>query len=238
MILASSVMHLHIDRRLIGLDVGTSEQFSPHRSHYRRQQFADRHHPTAHRGPADVDAGVAQEDDALTKERIVVGIFTDDGIDDDPVRDQAPGDDPHRQRRHRYALLLTLLASPFLALDHFDEILGRLHFQHFADFVADHLRIGPAASAYALFRRAGNHPLHAGKIGGQSLAARMFAPLLLFRSGWQRVALALGGHFRVAHARLELQQFQLQIAQFLAAGTVLGDSLQPQLLFKKPDLQL
>src|ERR1035438_1953806 len=33
-----------------------------------------------------------------------------------------------------------------------------------------------------------------------------------FRSGWQRIAVALGGRFNVAHARLELQQLQLQIA--------------------------
>jgi hypothetical protein len=33
---------------LIGLDVTSSEQISPHRSHYRRQQFANRHHPAAH----------------------------------------------------------------------------------------------------------------------------------------------------------------------------------------------
>jgi hypothetical protein len=54
----------------------------------------------------------------------------------------------------------------------------------------------------------------------------MLAPLLLFRSRWQRVAFALGGHFRVADARLELQQLQLQIAQLPAAGAILGDPLQ------------
>src|ERR1019366_6770087 len=132
------------------------------------------------RGPADVDACVAQEDDDLTIKWVVIGIFADDGVDDDPVRDQALVDDPYRQRRHRYPLLLTLFAGAFLALGHLHEVLGRLHFQYFADFVADHFRSRPAVSAYALFRCAGNHPLHAGKIGWQGLAARMPAPLLLF----------------------------------------------------------
>src|ERR1035441_1773985 len=51
-------MHLHIDRCFIGLDVASGEQFAPHRSHHRRQHLTDRHHPAAHRSPADVDAGV------------------------------------------------------------------------------------------------------------------------------------------------------------------------------------
>ena len=226
MVLAAAIMHLHIDRRLIGLDVTSGEQLSAHRSHNRRQHLTYRHHPAAHRGPADVDARVAQEDDALTIKWVVIGIFADDGVDDDPVRDQALGDDPHRQRRHRYSLLFTCLAGAFLAFGHLHEVLGRLHFQYFADFVADHFRPRPAASAYALFRRTGNHSLHAGKTGRQSLAARMLASLLLFRRGGQRGAFALGGHFNVADARLELQQLQLQIAKLLAARAVLGDPLQ------------
>lgn len=226
MILAAAIMHLYVDRRLIGLDITSSEQLSPHRSHHRGQHLAYHHYPAAHRSPADVYARVAQEDDALTKKRIVVGIFADDGVDDDSVRDQTLGDDPQRQRRHRYSLLFTLLAGALLSFGHFDEVLGRIDFQYLADLVADHFRFRSAVSAYALFRCAGNHPLHAGKIGGQRLAARMLAPLFLFWSRWQRVALALGDHFRVTDARLELQQLQLQIAQLLAARAVLGDSLQ------------
>src|SRR5450631_3046159 len=138
MILAAAVMHLHIDGRLIGLDVTSGEQLAPHRSHHRRQHLTDRHHPAANRGPADVDAGVAQQDHALTIERIVVGIFAYDGLDDDSVRDQALGDDPRRQRRHGYALLFTFLAGALLALGHFDKVLGRLYIQYLADLVADH----------------------------------------------------------------------------------------------------
>ena len=42
MVLAASVMHLHIDRRLIGLDVTSGERLAPHRSHHRCQHLAYR----------------------------------------------------------------------------------------------------------------------------------------------------------------------------------------------------
>ena len=65
----------------------------------------------------------------------------------------------------------------------------------------------------------------------------MFA-FLLVRCGRQRFAFALGGHFLAADAGFQLQQLQLQIAQTLAARTVLGDALETQPLFQHLDLQL
>ena len=42
----------------------------------------------------------------------------------------------------------------------------------------------------------------------------------------------------VAYTGFMLQQFQLQLAQLLTAGSILGDSCQPQPLFKNLYLQL
>ena len=44
--------------------------------------------------------------------------------------------------------------------------------------------------------------------------------------------------FGVAHARLQLQQLQLRVAELLAARTVLVDPLQPQPFFQDLDLQV
>src|SRR6202044_1185165 len=153
-----------------------------------------------------------------------------DRVDDDAVRHQALVDDPCGYRSGGYALLLALLAGALLTLGDLDEILGWLHVENFADFVADHLRVSAAVAALALLRHAGNDLLHAGKIGGQRLAAGMLTPLLLLilRRGRQRLAAALGSHFNVADAGFQIQQLQLKIAQLLAAGAVLGDSLLAQ----------
>jgi hypothetical protein len=94
MILAATIMCLHIDRCFIGLDVAACQQLAPHRAHHWRQHLSDRHHPAAHCGAADVDARVAQQDHALTIERIVISVFADDRVDDDAVRRQALVDDP------------------------------------------------------------------------------------------------------------------------------------------------
>jgi hypothetical protein len=136
--------------------------------------------------------------------------------------------------------LLSLIASTKYRLAWLQQALGWLHVENFADFVADHLRLGAAAAALALIRHAGNDLLHAGKIGGQPLPARMLTPLLLLilRRRGQRLAFALGSHFNVADPGFEIQQPQLKIAQLLAAGAVLGNSLLAQPLFKNLHLQL
>src|SRR5580698_8498465 len=127
MILAATIMCLHIDRCFIGLDV----------------------------------AGCQQLAHALTIERIVISVFANDRVDDDAVRHQALVDDPCGYRSGGYALLLALLAGALLTLGDLDEILGWLHVENFADFVADHLRVSAAVAALALLRHAGNDLLHA-----------------------------------------------------------------------------
>jgi hypothetical protein len=54
----------------------------------------------------------------------------------------------------------------------------------------------------------------------------------------QRLALALRLDFHVAHARLQVQQVQLRVAQLLAGRAVLLDALQAQAFFQNPDLHL
>ena len=66
MVGTAAVVRLHIHRSFIGLDIGAGQQLAAHRSNHRHQHFSDGHHPAAHRGPADIDAGVAQQGYALS----------------------------------------------------------------------------------------------------------------------------------------------------------------------------
>jgi len=64
----------------------------------------------------------------------------------------------------------------------------------------------------------------------------MFALLFLWRR--QGLAFALRLDFHIADPGLQLQQFQLCVAELLAARTILLDPLEPQLLFQQLDLQM
>src|SRR5580700_3062704 len=158
MILAALIMRLHIHRRLVGLDVTTGQQLLAHGAHHWLQHLADSHYPAAHRRPADVHAGVAQQNRALAVERTVIGILADHRVDDDLIGNQTLVDNARRQRSGLHPLLLTLLllASPLLALGHFHVVLGPLHLENLALFVADHHGFVSAVAAHALLRRAGN----------------------------------------------------------------------------------
>src|SRR5260370_24817876 len=196
MIFPALIMPLHIHRRLIGLDVTTSQQLLAHGAHHWLEQLADSHYPAAHRRPADVHAGLAPQNRALAVKRTVVGIFAHDGVDDDLIGNQTLFDGAVRHRVGLHPLLFTLLllASPLLALGHFHEVLGRLHVENFAHFVADHHGLFSAVAAHALLRRAGHDLFHARKIGRQRLPAGMWTPLPLFlvvSSRPQRLAFAL-----------------------------------------------
>src|SRR5580692_5361604 len=196
MILAALIMRLHIHRRLVSLDVTTSQQLLAHGAHHWHEHLADGHYPAAHRPPADVHAGLAQQNRALAVERTVIGIFAHDGVDDDLIGNQTLVDDACRQRSGLHPLLLTLhlLASPLLALGHFHVVLGPLHLENFAYVVADHHGFVSAVAAHALLRRAGHDLFHPRKIGRQRLPAGMRAPLPLFlvvSSRGQRLAFAL-----------------------------------------------
>ena len=65
----------------------------------------------------------------------------------------------------------------------------------------------------------------------------MLASRLLFLGRWKRLALALRLDLGVAHPGLQIQQLELRIVEFLAAGSVLLDPLQTQPLFQYLDLQ-
>jgi hypothetical protein len=68
MILAELVVHLHIHRRFIRLDVTATEHFTPHHASNELKGSACLHYPTVHRGAADVDARIPLENRALPKE--------------------------------------------------------------------------------------------------------------------------------------------------------------------------
>src|ERR1035438_10448112 len=55
-VLAATVVHLHIDRRFIGLNITSSKQLLAHYSSDWHQQFAHAHYPAIHGGAADLDA--------------------------------------------------------------------------------------------------------------------------------------------------------------------------------------
>jgi len=104
--------------------------------------------------------------------------------------------------------------------------------------VADDHRLLAASLAGALFRRTGDRSLHARQAGGQLLPPGMFAAPLWFRGRRQWLAPAFRLDFGIAHPGLKIQQLELCVAEFLAAGSVLLDPLQPQLLFQRLDPQL
>ena len=118
MVGAAAVMRLHIDRSFIRLDVGAGQQLAAHRSGHRHQHLSDGHHPAAHRGPADIDARVAQQGYALAIKWVVVTVLVHHRVDDHFIRHQALVDDPVRKRRSHHALLGTGFAGPLLALGH------------------------------------------------------------------------------------------------------------------------
>src|ERR1700721_4364279 len=140
MISAALIMRLHIHWRLVGLDVTTGQQLLAHGTHHWLQHLAHSHYPAAHRRPADFHPGLAQQNRALAVERTVISIFAHDGVDDDLIGNQTLVDNACRQRSGLHPLLLALLmlASPLLALAHFHVVLGPLHLENFALFVADH----------------------------------------------------------------------------------------------------
>src|SRR5260370_7340968 len=188
-------IHLHIHRRLIGSDVPTSQQLLAHGADHWLEQLADSHYPAAHRRPADVHAGLAQQNRALAVKRTVVGIFAHDGVDDDLIGNQTLVDDACRQRSGLHPLLFTLLLlpTPLLPLGHFPELLASLPVTNFAHFVADSHGLFSAVAAHALLRRAGHDLFHARKIGRQRLPAGRWAPLphfLVVSSRGQRLAFA------------------------------------------------
>ena len=98
MILSSALVHLHIDRGFVRLNVTSANQFSPHRGDHRDQQLADFQDPAVQRRSADFQAEVSFQNHALPMQGRVIAILADDRVDDDAVTRQALLDDPWRQR--------------------------------------------------------------------------------------------------------------------------------------------
>src|ERR1039458_10460932 len=82
MIGAPAIVCLHLDGGLIRLDVAPRKQLALDCSNHGHQHLSAGHHPAAHGGAADLDARVAQQDDALTIEGGAIGIFAYNGVDD------------------------------------------------------------------------------------------------------------------------------------------------------------
>src|ERR1035437_9005596 len=204
---------------------------------YNGGEYAHPHHPPIQRRPSDFDARLPLQDHTLAVQRQVIAILGHHRVDHHTVAHQALFDDPLRRRGRDHPGFLAALAGALFAFGHHHEVLRRLHVQLFAHVVADD-RLDLAASlAGALFRRAGDHSLHAWQDGGQLLPPRMLTALLLFGRRRQRLALALCLDLDVAHPGFQIQQLELRVAELLAARTVLLDPLQSQSLFQYLDLQ-
>src|SRR5262249_43877207 len=145
-------------------------------------------------------------------------------------------DNRGRRRARQPTPPLAPLASAFLALGPPHEVLRRLDTQLLALFVADRRGFTAATAAHALLGRATDHPLDPRQFRRQCLAARMVANSFLRWSRRQRFACTLVLHLGGAHSRLQFQQFQLLVGQFLTPRTIHLDALQPQPLFQYLDL--
>jgi len=97
--LSSALVHLHIHRSFIGLDVSSANQLPPHGGDHRNQQLAYLQNPAVQRRSADFQAHVSFENHTLSMQRCVIAIFADDRVDDDAVTRQALLDDPWWQGR-------------------------------------------------------------------------------------------------------------------------------------------
>src|SRR5258708_28210672 len=208
MILAATVMHLHGHWSFIGLNVAPVDQFLPHGGGDGHQQLTHLQNPAVQRGPAQFYCGVALQHRTLPIERQVVTVFIDHRVDHDAITDQALLNHPRWQGRRDYTLLGARAAGTLLAFAHSYKVVGWLHIQLRAFFVADHHFLGSTAWAKALLGRAGQHLLHAFHVVKQFLPVWVL-PTFLFRYCRYLFALALRLHFTSPVPVLPLQYLQL-----------------------------
>jgi len=105
-----------------------------------------------------------------------------------------------------------------------------------ATHAGPHRRFFAALAADASIGCAGDDLFDPGKVRRQLLPTGMFARFPEWQ--FQLLAVAFGFDFGAAHPRLQLEQFQLVIGEFLAAGSVLLDPNQTQSFFQYTDLIL
>ena len=99
MVLSSAIVHLHIHRGLVGLDIIALEQFLAHGCSDRPQKFTDPHDPPIQSRSRDFDSGLPLQDGALPEKGYVIRVFAYYRVDHHPITGQAFVDDPDRQRR-------------------------------------------------------------------------------------------------------------------------------------------
>jgi hypothetical protein len=97
-ILALSSFGLDIDRGFIGLNVITTQKLLTHRPNDRHERFTDSHHPTTERDSRNLQPGFPLQHRTLSEQRQMITVFVHDRVDDEPVTDQAFGDDARRNR--------------------------------------------------------------------------------------------------------------------------------------------
>src|SRR3974377_1913516 len=117
-------------------------------------------------------------------------VLADDCVDPHPVTSEALLDDALRKRCATDSAFFASLASSLFALDHLDEVLGRLDIEYFTGLLSDDLFLLTANPANALLGCAWDDLFDALQMGGQLLTSGMYA--FFFRRGGHRFALSFG----------------------------------------------
>jgi hypothetical protein len=220
MIAPAFLVGLHAYRRLVGLDVSASEQFTLHCRSDWYEQLAGIDHRIIECRQRQLDAGVAAHRGLLTIDRFRVTVFANDQIDDHVAGENRLGQNALRRRSCLNALHFALPAGPLLALDHAHGVFGRANVEHLRLFVADDAGLLAALAADALLGCAADRLVDALEMAGQFVAARMLAPRLALRlilgfvfiRRGQRFAFAFGLNLFARYARSQIEQLQLQAA--------------------------
>jgi hypothetical protein len=150
MIAPAFLVGLHAYRRLVGLDVSASEQFTLHCRSDWYEQLAGIDHRIIECRQRQLDAGVAAHRGLLTIDRFRVTVFANDQIDDHVAGENRLGQNALRRRSCLNALHFALPAGPLLALDHAHGVFGRANVEHLRLFVADDAGLLAALAADAL----------------------------------------------------------------------------------------
>jgi hypothetical protein len=174
-VFSSAIVHLHIHRGLVCLDIVALEQFLAHGRSDRTQKFTNAHDPPIQSRSGQVDAGFPFQDRALSVERHVIRVFAHYGVDHHPITGQAFVDDPGWQRRGLHSLLLTIFTGSLFAFGHPHKVFSRLDVKLLRSLVADHSGLFATLAADALFGCASNDLFGPRQLRRQLLPARMLA---------------------------------------------------------------
>ena len=126
MIVSPPIMHLHVHRCFIGLQVTSSQQLLLHCPHHRHQHLPHLHHPAIHRRPAQLQTGFLLQRLALPVQRKMAAVLVDQRLNHHAIADQSLFDDPLRGWRRNHTTSTTATGS-LLSLGHLYEVLGWLY---------------------------------------------------------------------------------------------------------------